>query len=304
MFYVDPREHEAVVKRVRHWLDNGDRALACLVSASYFEWCLTRFILIFSYLPLEDASAPDKLHMAGPEQYKNAFKDRLKHIGIEIQDVVKNWHLIESPKKLKKENFNRASREDQLRYAYLTRHEIVHGRSGTVAQEVANFVVSQFLEGVNYLKTFAEAHDESIFRRLARMRDPTDRKKRTLPYKPSANYVEVLAFLKAERSDKNKPSGPNNQPVFDKRRLRPLSRIFGEDLADKDLDLLQRRLRRAHFPCKLCNFYLTTLESQEQLRNLCQSTGGISRLTNAAGFDLETDVLPPLSSLAPSQAQS
>lgn len=287
MFYVDVREHEATVKRIREWLDHGDRALACLVSASYFEWCLTRFILIFSYLPLEEASAPERLHMSGADQYRNAFKDRLKHIGLEIQDVVKNWHLIESPRKLKRGKFNRASREDQLKYAYLTRHEIVHGRSGTVAQEVANFVVNQFLEGVNYLKSFAEAHDESIFKKLSRKRDPGNRKRQTLPYKPSPDYCEVLAFLKSERLDKTKPGGPSNQPGVDKRKLRPLSRIFEEDLADKDLDLLQRRLRRAHFPCKLCNFYLTALESPEELRSLSQSTGGISRLANLEGFDSE-----------------
>ena len=302
MFYVDVREHEAAVQRIRYWLDNGDRALACLVSASYFEWCLTRFLLIFSDLPLEDASDPEKLYMAGAKHYKNAFNERLKHIGLEIQDVVRNWRFIADPK-LKKGKFNRAKREDKLKYAYVTRHELVHGRSGTVDQEVANFVVGQFLEGINYLKTFAEAHDESIFRRLARKRDPKNKNK-TLPYIPSANYVEVLAFLKAERSDKSKSGGPNNQPVFDKRKLRPLTRIFQEDLVDKDLDLLQRRLRRAHFPCKLCSFCLTEPGFLEQLGTLYQNTRGINRPASVEGFDLVTDVLPPLSLPSASQAQS
>ena len=306
MFYVDVREHEAAVKRIRHWLDNGDRALACLVSASYFEWCITRFTYIFSKNPLEDVSKDDRIkRLSGPDKYASFFKDELSNFELEIADVIKNWKRIVVPEKthVARNRWGQASKEDKLKYAILTRHEVVHGRSGTIDVEVATFAVNQFLEGINYLKTFAEAHNESLFRKLSRKRDPKNRRGKTLGYRPDEKLVEVLAFLKAkpQLDEQGKPTG---LLTFDKRRLPRLTRIFEPSPIGTDLDLLQRRLRRAHFPCKLCNSYLKASESPEQLRSLFQNSPGISYQASEGEFDQGIEGPPLPSPLSASQAQS
>jgi len=148
MFLVKDSLNERQIK-IRSFLET-DPAIAVLLAAADFEWCVNRFIVALGNAPnthIRDEVLSQKnnrghrSYVSGLSKYKDAWN--------KVRNEMDPLDEIIGP-----------TQWDQLKLAFNKRHALIHGRQGTTGRKFSDSIVANILacsEKLNEVATDRQA---------------------------------------------------------------------------------------------------------------------------------------------------
>lgn len=141
-------------KKIRFFL-SGQPAIAIILAAADFEWCLNRFIVALSDMPNIDVRNKilsyikkdgTRGYTSGLDKYSLAWKKANSS-----KNIPSLYNIISNP--------DRKTLESALQL----RHELIHGRRGTTSETYATKRVDIILSASKALNKYAEENKKRIY---------------------------------------------------------------------------------------------------------------------------------------------